>query len=357
MSSQGSASQSASFTRCHVCFKHNRSRHDGTLVKNGGKVKGTECSCSLKMPPSVAGRKSVGGRIGNLSMAGVKPKTIKTAFGQVFINMLKNICDHPSESTVWFKLLFLPKMVLYEDPRGGRGRNISVQINSRLDAFTSGPFEVKAMKPVLKDERGGGRQPKICAMVKSKSEKGTSGGRDDLTPQHLKDMAHEKTETTELINAVTCFINLLLNGVCPLEVVPYMFGWTQAVFPVGMEGLGLGVEADLASSAFLSSAAATATLQTNLLPDDGEFEDHLRIETFNHWCFIYGNVNSIDLLEGDLQNIRVSHDLSPEQRVELKSLLDKAKSKNVEDNDFLYKVRGPIGRWKIIKFPKVVTAQ
>ncbi|ESN93222.1 hypothetical protein HELRODRAFT_181150 [Helobdella robusta] len=37
----------------------------------------------------------------------------------------------------------------------------------------------------------------------------------------------------------------------------------------------------------------------------------------------------IMLLEGDLKNIRVSHDLSPEQRVELKSLLDKAKSKNV----------------------------
>ncbi|ESN94248.1 hypothetical protein HELRODRAFT_164053 [Helobdella robusta] len=65
----------------------------------------------------------------------------------------------------------------------------------------------------------------------------------------------------------------------------------------------------------------------------------------------------IKLLEGDLKNIRVSHDLSPEQRVELKSLLDTAKSKNVEDNDFLYRVRGSIGRWKIIKFPKVVTAQ
>ncbi|ESO02916.1 hypothetical protein HELRODRAFT_174381 [Helobdella robusta] len=60
-------------------------------------------------------------------------------------------------------------------------------------------------------------------------------------------------------------------------------------------GLGLGVVADLAPSAFLSSAAATATLQNMMLPVEELYEDHLRNETFDEWCSIFGDVLNIDV--------------------------------------------------------------
>ncbi|ESN94286.1 hypothetical protein HELRODRAFT_164097 [Helobdella robusta] len=152
------------------------------------------------MPPSVAGRESVGGRIGNLSMAGVGSKITRTVvsesydsfvesffkmssnyslvdyipkhscgkFGLVLINILKNICDHPSDSTAW--------------KHSPEKKTVSVSITAQ--------------------------QLMLCL---KQFPKGTSGGRDGLSLQHLRELTQDKTESTELINAVTCFINLLLN--------------------------------------------------------------------------------------------------------------------------------------------------
>ncbi|ESN95674.1 hypothetical protein HELRODRAFT_179145 [Helobdella robusta] len=71
-------------------------------------------------------------------------------------------------------------------------------------------------------------------------------------------------------------------------------GLCQAVLPICMGGLGLGVVADLAPSAFLSFATATATLQNMMLPVAKLYEDHLRKETFAEWCSIFGDVLNID---------------------------------------------------------------
>ncbi|ESO13119.1 hypothetical protein HELRODRAFT_159733 [Helobdella robusta] len=72
-------------------------------------------------------------------------------------------------------------------------------------------------------------------------------------------------------------------------------GWKQAILPVNMGGLGLGVVAELAPSAFLSSAAATAALQDKILPMDVAYQDDLRLETFRRWCTVYGDIMDINV--------------------------------------------------------------
>ncbi|ESO02853.1 hypothetical protein HELRODRAFT_174286 [Helobdella robusta] len=46
--------------------------------------------------------------------------------------------------------------------------------------------------------------------------------------------------------------------------------------------------------------------------------------------------------------------LTPEQRGELKSLVTETKTKGADKDNFLFKVRGPIGRRRIVEFPKKV---
>ena len=53
---------------------------------------------------------------------------------------------------------------------------------------------------------------------------GSSGGLDGLRPQHLKDSIASPIHTDGLLLAITEFINLLVNGICPPLVVPFMFG-------------------------------------------------------------------------------------------------------------------------------------
>ncbi|ESN92299.1 hypothetical protein HELRODRAFT_184513 [Helobdella robusta] len=69
----------------------------------------------------------------------------------------------------------------------------------------------------------------------------------------------------------------------------------HAILPVNMGGLGLGVVAELAPSAFLSSAAATAALQDKILPMDVAYQDDLRLETFRRWCTVYGDIMDINV--------------------------------------------------------------
>lgn len=56
--------------------------------------------------------------------------------------------------------------------------------------------------------------------------KGSSGGRDGLLPQHLKDMTSKSagTEGTALMEALTSFTNLVLAGNTPPQIGPIFFG-------------------------------------------------------------------------------------------------------------------------------------
>jgi len=61
----------------------------------------------------------------------------------------------------------------------------------------------------------------------------------------------------------------------------------------------------------------------------------------------------INSLDGDLNKVRISHDLTRELRSEYNILLAEARSKEAaDDGHFLYRVRGAVGRWKVIRFLK-----
>ncbi|ESO00180.1 hypothetical protein HELRODRAFT_176009 [Helobdella robusta] len=339
MSSQGSSFNSSSLALCHVCFKHFKLRQDGTFVRHGGKQS-------------------------------------RSKFGHTLTNVLKALLDQPSNTISWFKLLFLPRLVLRKKPRGGRCHNISVKINNRLDALTKGPFKemVNAFETDSEVNRKNARQPKLGALVKCKMEQGNTrnamkilSSTDTMAPNSvdtldtMKDKAprasaHRKTRpgkgtTSGLIHRTTPdaffgkfpkrnirgkgwavifrgkrhddfwvkkldefkyvlsmmvhiskhdalilltqaafipkFSYFLRTSPSPSKQISDMFerellmgfqsilnilfddkGWCQAVLPICMGGLG--IVADLAPSAFLSSAEATAILQNMMLPVEGQ---------------------------------------------------------------------------------------
>ncbi|ESN90537.1 hypothetical protein HELRODRAFT_166211 [Helobdella robusta] len=127
--------------------------------------------------------------------------------------------------------------------------------------------------------------------------KGTSGGSDGLTPEHLKDLTSSKTDSIDLINSITAFINMILNGDCPPDVAPYFFGGRLGTLPICVGGLGLGSAAELAPSAFLASAAATVALQDLMLPRDGIYVDNFRMQVYDMWRATNGDVAGIPVIK------------------------------------------------------------
>ncbi|NJL56118.1 hypothetical protein HC928_13760 [bacterium] len=53
---------------------------------------------------------------------------------------------------------------------------------------------------------------------------GSAGGPDGLRPQHVKEMLGCREVGPVFIEALTEFVNLVLSGKCPADVVPYFFG-------------------------------------------------------------------------------------------------------------------------------------
>ncbi len=53
---------------------------------------------------------------------------------------------------------------------------------------------------------------------------GSSAGPDGLRPQHLLDLISNKDTGQALVTAITALVNLLLDGRCPPEVAPSLFG-------------------------------------------------------------------------------------------------------------------------------------
>ena len=52
---------------------------------------------------------------------------------------------------------------------------------------------------------------------------GSAGGPDGLHPQHLKDMTSTLAEGGGLLEALTAFVNLVLEGKTPAPVCPFFF--------------------------------------------------------------------------------------------------------------------------------------
>jgi len=53
---------------------------------------------------------------------------------------------------------------------------------------------------------------------------GSSGGPDGIRPQHLKDMSNCRETDSDLLTALTAFVNMALAGQCPKDVLPIFFG-------------------------------------------------------------------------------------------------------------------------------------
>ncbi|ESO11717.1 hypothetical protein HELRODRAFT_166735 [Helobdella robusta] len=68
---------------------------------------------------------------------------------------------------------------------------------------------------------------------------------------------------------------------------------------------------------------------------------------------IMRNVYNMKTIADKFAGVGLS-DLTKEQRQEYKTFVEKAKSMQSDDKEnFLYRVRGPVGRWKIIQFKKI----
>ncbi|ESO05606.1 hypothetical protein HELRODRAFT_171259 [Helobdella robusta] len=68
---------------------------------------------------------------------------------------------------------------------------------------------------------------------------------------------------------------------------------------------------------------------------------------------IMRNVKKFKSLQG-FSHVGLSHDLTMDQRQEYKTYVDRAKAMEKEEinRNFLFRVRGQVGRWKIVKLPR-----
>ncbi|ESO10508.1 hypothetical protein HELRODRAFT_183537 [Helobdella robusta] len=65
------------------------------------------------------------------------------------------------------------------------------------------------------------------------------------------------------------------------------------------------------------------------------------------------NVYKMKTIADKFAGVGLSDDLTKEQRQEYKTFVEKAKSMQSDNKEnFLYRVRRPVGRWKIIQFQK-----
>lgn len=68
---------------------------------------------------------------------------------------------------------------------------------------------------------------------------------------------------------------------------------------------------------------------------------------------VFKNLVRMKTLDNDLNKVAIRHDMSSEQRAEHNKWFTEAKKREENDQDrFLYRVRGTVGRWRIIRFQK-----
>ena len=79
----------------------------------------------------------------------------------------------------------------------------------------------------------------------------------------------------------------------------------------------------------------------------------VRFKTVESKELVMRNVFLMKTLSDDLSHVNIRHDLTKDQRVEYKKLIEEAKTKESACKDgFLYRVRGALGKWKVVKFQK-----
>jgi len=68
---------------------------------------------------------------------------------------------------------------------------------------------------------------------------------------------------------------------------------------------------------------------------------------------VMNNVTNMRLTKDKFQGVTISHDMTVKEREQCKLLVEEAKKiQNVETENYIYRVRGPLGQMKVMKFRK-----
>ena len=214
------------------------------------------------------------------------PRSARTSCSTLLASLLDQILVAPHDTATWAALFSFGPAVLGKPNRGGRRNNVTSLIKKRVAEFKGAssipPQAAGRCKPrssiellssavsskieqgnlkaavrmVCSDEAPApptaetadklrakhplacaGRRPfppklgtSLCVpqsavlqAIKS-FPNGSSGGLDSLRPQHIKDMVCGPEACDQLIVSITGFVNLLLEGTCPVRVQRILFG-------------------------------------------------------------------------------------------------------------------------------------
>ena len=215
------------------------------------------------------------------------PKGARPACSALLKSLIVNVLSEPASSLHWCNLLAFAPAVLCQPPRGGRGGNTTKLIKQRVSEF-AGPASIHsrienpprnssgsdahlaavvsskleqgnfkaAVRLICSEDSPAALSSSTINLLKEKHPaapanrrpppnpldysltvdhacilqaiksfpSGSSGGLDGLRPQHLRDLTSCQVECDALIPAICDFVNLLLAGVCPVDVQPILFG-------------------------------------------------------------------------------------------------------------------------------------
>ena len=86
------------------------------------------------------------------------------------------------------------------------------------------PTNQKTYIPAKPDLLGNHQQVNKDDVKKAIRSFASSDGPDGLRPQHILDLLSCNDSGPAILSAITAFINMLLRGHCPSQVIPVLFG-------------------------------------------------------------------------------------------------------------------------------------
>ena len=91
------------------------------------------------------------------------------------------------------------------------------------DKHPRAPSDRQSSPPIISTTVVSVDEDEVLAAIRLFSA-GSSGGPDGFRPKHLLDLVSCKESGSELLSALTGFINLLLSGTCHPDIIPILFG-------------------------------------------------------------------------------------------------------------------------------------
>src|SRR5664279_329638 len=91
------------------------------------------------------------------------------------------------------------------------------------DKHPRAPSDRQSSPPIISTTGVSVDEDEVLAAIRS-FPAGSSGGPDGFRSKHLLDLVSCKESGSELLSALTGFINLLLSGTCHPDIIPILFG-------------------------------------------------------------------------------------------------------------------------------------